>query len=64
MIKRITYRVTDKNPVHVRLSLWVNGALITSPGGICLRVEEFEDFIKKLGAIEDSEYYKKEYGSN
>ena len=53
-IRRISYRVTDKNPAHVRLSIWVNGGLICSPGGICLRLEEFDDFIERLKAKDDS----------
>jgi len=52
-IKRVSYRITTQNPVHIRFSLWVNGGLICPPGGICLRVEEFEDFIERLKAIPD-----------
>lgn len=59
MIDRITYRITDDNGYHVHFSLWVNGGLICTPGGICLRKEEFEPFIKKLGAISDSEWAKR-----
>lgn len=62
-IERITYRITDETPAHIRFSLWVNGGLICSPGGICLRTEEFKPFVDKLGAISDSEWYKKEYGN-
>jgi len=62
MIKRITYRITKETPAHVNFSLWVNGGLICSPGGMCLRVDEFPIFVEKLGAIDDSEWYKKEMG--
>lgn len=62
MIKRITYRIITKTPAHINFSIWVNGGLICSPGGLCLRVDEFDDFIKKLGAMDDSEWFKKEYG--
>lgn len=48
---RITVEVTDTNPVHSRLSVWVNGALITPPGGICLRNEEVEEFTDRLHGI-------------
>ena len=57
MIDRITYRITDETPAHIRFSLWVNGGLVCSPGGICLRVDEFAPFIEKLGAVSDSEWY-------
>lgn len=63
MIKRITYRITAEDGGHIHFSLWVNGGLICEPGGLCLRRDEFEPFIKKLGAIDDSEWYKKEYGN-
>lgn len=43
-----TIRITDANEVHVRLSIWVNHALICSPGGICLRTEEFDSFVERL----------------
>ncbi len=45
---RITAKVTDENPVHSRLSVWVNGGLITNPGGICLRNEEVVEFLDHL----------------
>lgn len=45
---RITAKVTEKNPVHSRLSVWVNGGLIVNPGGICLRNEEVEEFLGHL----------------
>jgi len=46
---RITAKITHKNPVHTRLSVWVNGGLITNPGGICLRNDEVFEFLKQLG---------------
>ena len=58
MIKKITFRITDDNGYHVHFSLWVNGALICSPGGLVLRKEEFEPFIQRIDAIDDSEYFK------
>ncbi len=61
VIKRITYRKTTVTSAHTNFSLWVNGGLICSPGGICLRNEEFSEFIKKLGAIDDSEWYRRTY---
>ncbi len=61
MIKRITYRITDENPAHIRFHLWVNGGRINQEP-ICLRVEEFKPFIKLLNAISDSEWYEKTYG--
>ncbi len=61
VIKRITYRITQKTPAHTNFSLWVNGGLICTPGGLCLRNDEFDEFIKKLGAISDSEWYKRNY---
>ncbi len=61
-IKRITYRITHQDSGHTHFSIWVNGGLIVTPGGICLRTEEFNEFIKKIGAIDDSEWAKKEYG--
>lgn len=45
---RITARITDHNPGHTRLSLWVNGGLVTSPGGICLRNDEVVPFLRLL----------------
>jgi len=45
---KIRATVTEKNPVHSRLSIWVNGGLIVNPGGICLRNEEVEEFIDHL----------------
>jgi len=45
---KITATVTDRNPVHSRLSVWVNGGLIVNPGGICLRNEEVEEFMDHL----------------
>ncbi len=45
---RITFRVTDLNPAHVRLSIWVNGGLICDPGGICLRVDELLPFVDRV----------------
>ncbi len=54
-VKRVTYRITDQNPAHVRFSMWVNGGLICSPGGMCLRVSEFAQFMGKLEAYPDSE---------
>lgn len=63
VIKRITYRVMSDNGYHVRFSLWVNGAIICKPGGLVLLPGEFKEFIDRLGAISDSEWYKKEYGS-
>lgn len=45
---RITISVHNRNPVHTRLSIWVNGGLITSSGGVCLRNEEIEDFVNRL----------------
>lgn len=43
-----TIRVTDINPSHVRLSIWVNHALVCDPGSICLRVEELQPFVTLL----------------
>jgi hypothetical protein len=53
---RITVTITEKNPVHTRLSIWVNGALICTPGIICLRNEEVEDFLQRLSpeAVHDN----------
>ena len=45
---RITAKIVDSNPVHSRLSVWVNGGLITNPGGICLRNEEVVEFLDHL----------------
>ena len=45
---KITAKVTDSNPVHSRLSVWVDGALIVHPGGICLKNEEVEGFLDHL----------------
>ena len=45
---KITAKVTDSNPVHSRLSVWVDGALIVNPGGICLRNEEVVEFMDHL----------------
>lgn len=45
---KITAKVTEKNPVHSRLSVWVNGGLIVNPGGICLRNDEVEGFLDHL----------------
>lgn len=45
---KITAKVTDSNPVHSRLSIWVDGALIVNPGGICLRNEEVVEFMDHL----------------
>ena len=45
---RISAKVTDRNAVHSRLSVWVNGGLITDPGGICLRNEEVPGFLDRL----------------
>ena len=45
---KITAKVTDSNPVHSRLSIWVNGGLIVNPGGICLRNEEVDGFLDHL----------------
>lgn len=36
------------NPVYTRLSIWVNGGLITEPFGICLGNEEADEFIARL----------------
>ena len=47
MIKTLTIRKRS-NPVHTRLSIWVNGALITAPYGICLRNDEVDSFIHRL----------------
>ena len=47
-----TVRITDANPAHVRLSVWVNGGLICTPGGICLRRDdEAAPFITLLNPI-------------
>ena len=55
---RITYRIVDgRGTPYVHLSLWVNGGFICAPGGISLRVEEAEEFIKRLQAIPDSDYW-------
>jgi len=43
-----TIRITDLNSSHARLSIWVNHALICSPGNICLRVEELQAFYNLL----------------
>ena len=50
MIKRnkITIVIHSKNSVHTILSIWVNGGLINSSGGICLRNEEVENFVNRL----------------
>lgn len=45
---RITVRITDFNPAHVRFSIWVQGGLICAPGGLCLRVEEAPAFFRRL----------------
>lgn len=45
---KITAKVTDSNPVHSRLSVWVDGGLIVNPGGICLRNEEVVEFMDHL----------------
>ncbi len=45
---KLTAGITEKNPVHTRLSVWVNGGLITAPGGICLRNEEVRPFLERL----------------
>lgn len=45
---KITVRIFNNNPVHTRLSIWVNGGLITSPGQVCLRNEEVPDFVARL----------------
>ncbi len=42
-IKRVTYRIMDQNSAHSKISLWVNGALVVSPGGITLRNEELQE---------------------
>ncbi len=55
---RITYRITDENHAHIFFSLWVNGGLICAPGGLCLRVSEFKEFIEKLKAKTDAQAYK------
>ncbi len=55
---RITYRKTNETPAHIRFSIWVNGGLICDPGGICLRVSEFDEFIKRLEAKSDEQAYK------
>ncbi len=47
---KITIRITDKSPSHSRLSLWVNHGLTCTPGGICLRNEEVEPFIRRTNA--------------
>lgn len=44
---RITVR-KKSNPAHTRLSIWVNGGLITDPFGICLRNDEVDEFIARL----------------
>lgn len=46
---RITIRKRS-NPAHTRLSIWVNGGLITEPFGICLRKDEAEEFLARLKA--------------
>lgn len=48
---RITAKVTERNDIHSRLSVWVNGALISNPGGICLRNEEVVEFLDLMGGI-------------
>ena len=56
---RVTARITDHNPGHTRLSLWVNGGLVTSPGGVCLRNGEVLQFLKRLrvdNCHKDSEF--------
>ncbi len=55
---RITYRITDENPAHIRFSLWVNGGLICEPGGLCLRVSEVGEFFERLKAKTDDQAYK------
>lgn len=45
---RISTKIVDSNTVHSRLSVWVNGGLITDPGGICLRNEEVPGFLDHL----------------
>lgn len=45
---RITAGITQQNPVHTRLSVWVEGGLIVEPGGICLRNEEVAPFLERL----------------
>lgn len=55
---RVTYRITDENPAHIRFSVWVNGGLISSPGGLCLRVSEFKEFISRLKAKTDAQAYE------
>ena len=44
---RISVR-KKSNPAHTRLSVWVNGGLITDPFGICLRKDEADEFIARL----------------
>lgn len=45
---KISAKITDTNPAHTRLSIWVNGGLITNPGGICLRNKEVPGFLDHL----------------
>lgn len=45
---RISAKIIESNTVHSRLSVWVNGGLITNPGGICLRNDEVHDFLDHL----------------
>lgn len=45
---RISLRITEANPGHCYLSMWVNGGLVCSPGGICLRIEELSPFIRLI----------------
>jgi hypothetical protein len=54
---RVTYRVIEDNGAHVRFSLWVNGGLICSPGGLCVRKDEFAPLMEKLGATSDTEWW-------
>ncbi len=52
-IKRISYRITDKNPAHTRFSMWVNGGMIGQD--ICLRDGEFYEFMNRLRAVPDDQ---------
>lgn len=45
---KIAVTITDKNPSHTRLSIWVNEGLICDPGGICLRNDEVHLFLARL----------------
>jgi len=42
---KITLTITDKNPVHIRFNVHINGGLA---GNLTLRNEEYEDFISRV----------------